>query len=116
MPSQGARIPRKAYELPLLKSLVELGGSIKLGKQLYDIVAEKMGFAGKEIDYDPVRARQTWIYDLQWVATKLRERGQMDGSQRGIWKITEKGRERVRLEWDSFKNSFNLNDYISEDN
>lgn len=114
MPSQGARIPRKAYELPLLKSLVELGGSTKLGKQLYDIVAEKMGFAGKEMEYDPVRARQTWVYDLQWVATQLRKRGEMDGSKKGIWKITEKGRERVRLEWDSFKNSFNLNDYISE--
>lgn len=38
----------------------------------------------------------------------------MDGSERGIWKITEKGRERVRLEWDTFKDSFNLKDYICE--
>ncbi len=110
MPSQGSRIPRKAYELPLLKSLVELGGSVKLGKELYDIIAEKMGFAGKEMEYDPVHACQRWIYELQWVATQLRKGGQMDGSQKGIWKITEKGRERVRLEWESF----NLNDYISD--
>jgi 5-methylcytosine-specific restriction endonuclease McrBC GTP-binding regulatory subunit McrB len=114
MPSQGVRISRKTYELPLLKSLVELSGSTKLGKELYDVVAEKMGFAGREMEYDPVRARQTWVYELQWVATQLRKRGEMDGSQKGIWKITEKGRERVRLEWDSFRNTFNLNDYISE--
>ena len=110
MPSQVSGIPRKAYELPLLKSLLELGGSIKIGNELYDLVSEKMGFTGKEMEYDSVRGRYTWRYDLQWVATQLRKRGEMDGSQKGIWKITEKGRQRVRLEW----NSFNINDYIFE--
>lgn len=114
MPSKVSGIPRKAYELPLLKSLVEFGGSIKIGNKLYDLVAEKMGFKGMDMEYDPVRARYKWRYDLPWVATKLRELGEMDGSQKGVWKITEKGRERVRLEWDSFKDSFNLKDYISE--
>lgn len=114
MPSRVSGIPRKAYELPLLKSLVELGGSIKIGKQLRDRVAKAMGFALMEMEYDPVRARYIWIYDLDWVATKLRKQGEMDGSERGVWKITEKGRERVRSEWDTFKHSFNLNDYIVE--
>lgn len=114
MPVQVSGIPRTVYELPLLKSLVEVGGSIKLGEKLYDTVAEIMGFAGMEMEYDPVRGRYKWRYDLPWVATKLREQGDMDGSKRGIWKITEKGRQRVRLEWDSFKNSFNLEDYLSE--
>lgn len=114
MPLQVSGIPRKAYELPLLKSLVELGGSVKIGKQLRDRVAKTMGFAGMEMEYDPVQARYIWVYDLNWVATKLRKQGEMDGSERGIWKITEKGRERVRLEWDTFKDSFNLKDYICE--
>lgn len=114
MPLQVSGIPRKAYELPLLKSLVELGGSVKIGKQLRDHVALAMGFAGMEMEYDPVQARYIWVYDLNWVATKLRKQGEMDGSERGIWKITEKGRERVRLEWDTFRDSFNLKDYICE--
>lgn len=88
MPSQVSGIPRKAYELPLLKSLVELGGSIKIGIKLYDLVAEKMGFAGMDMEYDTVRGRYTWRYDLQWVATQLRKRGEMNGSQKGVWKIT----------------------------
>ena len=114
MPVQVSGIPRTAYELPLLKSLVEVGGAIKLGEKLYDTVAEIMGFAGMEMEYDPVRGRYKWRYDLPWVATKLREQGDMDGSKRGMWKITEKGRQRVRVEWDSFKNSFNLEDYLSK--
>ncbi len=107
-------IPRTEYELPLLKSLLALGGSVKLGEKLYDTVAETMGFAGMSMEYDPVRGRDKWRYDLAWVATKLREQGEMDGSKRGVWKITEKGRQRVRSEWDTFKNSFNINDYICE--
>jgi MoxR-like ATPase len=114
MPLQVSGIPRKAYEIPLLKSLVELGGSVKLGEKLYDTVAQIMGFAGMKMEYDRVRGRYTWRYDLAWVATQLRKRGDMDGSQKGIWKITEKGRERLRSEWDSFNNSFNLDNYISE--
>jgi MoxR-like ATPase len=114
MPLQVSGIPRTVYELPLLKSIVKLGGAVKLGEKLYDTVAEVMGFAGMEMEYDPVRGRYKWRYDLPWVATKLREQGEMDGSKRGIWKITEKGRQRVHFEWDSFKNSFNLEDYISE--
>lgn len=107
-------IPRIAYELPLLKSLMELGGLVKLGNHLYNLVAEKMGFKGMEMEYDSVRGRDIWRYDLQWVATKLRSQGEMDGSERGVWKITEKGRERVRLDWNSFQDTFDINDYIYE--
>lgn len=35
----------------------------------------------------------------------------MDGSQRGVWKITEKGRERVRVEW----SKYNPEEYVSEE-
>lgn len=114
MPLKVSGIPRKDYELPLLKSLIELNGFIKLGKELRDTVARIMGFAGMEMEYDPERGRYIWIYDLNWVATKLRKQGEMDGSERGVWKITEKGRERVHSEWDSFQHNFNLQDYICE--
>jgi len=110
MSEQVSRIPRRAYELPLLKSLVEIGGSIKLGNELYKLVAEKMGFAGKQMESTSIKGPSKWVYDLQWVASDLRRRGEMDGSKKGVWKITDKGRERVRVEWDSF----NLNEYISD--
>ena len=105
------RISRKGYELPLLKSLVELGGRVLPGKELYALVESKMDLRRYAQEYDEVHARPKWVYDLQWVRHSLVNRGEMDGSQRGVWKITEKGRERVRLEWDSF----NLDSYVSEE-
>jgi MoxR-like ATPase len=111
MTLQTPRISRKAYELPLLKSIVELGGSALPGKELYALVESKMNLGRYAQEYDEVHARPKWVYDLQWVRHELVNRGEMDGSQRGVWKTTEKGRERVRLEWDSF----NLDDYVSEE-
>jgi hypothetical protein len=89
------KIARKAYELPLLRTLVELGGAVAPGIELYQRVAEKMGFADEEMEYDLVHAREKWVYTLQWVRHSLVQRGDMDGSKRGIWAITEQGRERV---------------------
>lgn len=108
-------IPRQSYELPLLKALIQLGGSVRLGKELRDSVATLMGFINLDMEYDSNRGRYCWIYDLDWVATKLRKKGEMDGSTRGIWKITEKGRRRVHNEWESFISFFNIGDYIIND-
>lgn len=105
------RISRKAYELPLLKSLIECGGFSVPQDKLYRLVAEKMGFKDREMEYDPAHAKPKWVYDLQWVRHALVKRGDIDGSQRGVWKITEKGRERLRLEW----GSYNMSDYFTEE-
>ena len=108
MPININRIPRKVYELPLLKSLLELGGATVPNDRLYSLVAEKLGIENAKTKYDPVHGRQKWIYDLQWVRHELVKQGEMDGSQRGVWKITEKGREHIRLGWGKF-----ISDYSS---
>ncbi len=76
------KIPRTAYELPLLRSLVELGGALKPDIALYQQVAEKMGFVNQAMDYDVVHARERWTYELQWVRHNLVQKGDMDGSKR----------------------------------
>jgi MoxR-like ATPase len=111
MPSQVSQIPRKAYELPLLKSVMELSGSAVPGNELYALVGSKMGIGKSTLEYDPVHARDKWVYTLQWVRFSLVKQGEMDGSQRGVWKITEKGRARVRRDWDEFK----VGDYVTEE-
>ena len=93
--SETQKIPRKAYEMPLLQSLEELGGEVVPGVDLYQRVAEKMGFVNKEMEYDLVHARDKWVYTLQWVRHALVKSGDMDGSRRGIWAITEQGRKRT---------------------
>lgn len=104
-------ISRNAYELPLLKILVEMGGAAVPGEELYSRIADIMGHSDKSLPYDAVHARPKWIYTLQWVRFNLVQRGEMDGSQRGLWQVTEKGRERVRSEWDAYR----VSDYPSRD-
>ena len=91
------KISRSSYELPLLQSLAEMGGEVVPGEELYQKVAVKMGFAGQEMEYDLVHARDKWIYTLQWVRHILVKSGDMDGSRRGIWAITEQGRKRIEV-------------------
>jgi restriction system protein len=93
--SEFQKIPRQSYEIPLLKSLAELGGEVIPGVELYQSVAQKMGFVEQDMEYDLVHARDEWIYTLQWVRHTLVKNGDMDGSRRGIWAITEQGRNRI---------------------
>ncbi len=97
-----AKIPRKDFELPLLKSILELGGAMVPGDTLYTRIVNLLGVTGLTATYDPVHGRPQWVYDLRWIYYALVETGDMDGSQHGIWKITEKGRDRVRQEWETF--------------
>lgn len=92
--SEAPKIARSSYELPLLQSIAEMGGEVVPGAELYQKVAVKMGFAGQEMEYDLVHARDKWVYTLQWVRHALVKSGDMDGSRRGIWAITEQGRQR----------------------
>jgi hypothetical protein len=93
--SEKEKIPRKAYELPLLRSLMERGGAVVPDVEFYRAVSEKTGFADQEAEFDIVHAREKWTYTLQWVRHTLVQQGDMDGSKRGTWAITEQGRKRV---------------------
>jgi len=89
------KIPRSSYELPLLRGIAELGGEVVPGAELYQKIAVEMGFAGQEMEYDLVHARDKWVYTLQWVRHALVKNGDIDSSRRGIWAITEQGRKRI---------------------
>lgn len=97
-----AKIPREDYELPLLKGILELGGAMVPCDTLYTRIADLLGVTGLDATYNPVHGRPKWVYALQWVRHTLVKNGDLDGSQHGVWKITEKGRDRVRQEWEAF--------------
>lgn len=102
MDAKAMRLRRESLELPLLISLVELGGSVIPDEDLYHLVAEKAGIS-EDAEYDIVHARPKWVYDLQWVRHTLVKHGEIDGSIHGMWQITERGRERVEREWDTYR-------------
>src|ERR1700745_4136546 len=84
-------------ELPLLKILQELGGKPE-PKELYPRLAKVFPQLNEEdlaarLPSSPSTFR--WHNLVQWSRQKLVEKGEIDGSTRGIWKLTTKGRARA---------------------
>lgn len=93
---KGLKTPQPAYRLPILRTLVEMGGSGSIGHVL-DRVYEIMKARLNEHDLaampsDPATPR--WRNTGQWARNALREEGLIGAdSPRGIWEITEQGRQ-----------------------
>ena len=84
-------------ELPLLKLLHKLGGKSE-PKALYPKIAEQFPQLTEEdltarLPSSPSTFR--WHNLVQWSRQKLVEKGQLDGSTRGVWKLTPQGRARA---------------------
>lgn len=84
-------------ELPLLKTLHELGGKTE-PKELYPRLAKIF----TQLTEEDLKARLPsspstfrWHNLVQWSRQKLVEKGELDGSTRGVWKLTAKGRARA---------------------
>jgi restriction system protein len=84
-------------ELPLLKALNELGGKAQ-PKELYPRLAKIFPQLTEEdlaarLPSSPSTFR--WHNLVQWSRQRLVEKGEIDGSTRGVWKLTAKGRARA---------------------
>jgi len=94
---RGSRLPDTEYELPLLAALVSLGGSAPTREVLNALEPEIDGSL-TDVDRQPLSSGDVrWRNRAQFVRLKLVQRGDMDShSPRGIWSITDQGRERLR--------------------
>ncbi|MEJ5383752.1 MAG: winged helix-turn-helix domain-containing protein [Fimbriimonadales bacterium] len=87
--------PESSYHLPILESLVELGGSASVGAVL-DRVYEKISGTLQAADKALVPSGQEprWRNTAKWARADLKTRGYIaSDTPHGIWAITEKGRE-----------------------
>jgi restriction system protein len=95
---QGLRTPNDAFHLPILKALVQLGGSGQV-QDVLKAVEEMMADQLNKYDYQSIPSNPKiirWENNAQWARVKLIEQGFMaSDSPRGIWEITDAGRERV---------------------
>src|SRR5438552_11506313 len=90
--------PKKSeIELPLLKTLQDLGGKAE-PKELYP----KLATIFPQLTQEDLAARLPsspstfrWHNLVQWSRQKLVEKGEIDGSTRGVWKLTARGRARA---------------------
>jgi len=95
-------------ELPLLLALEALGGEAK-PKQVYPLVSEYFSQLTPEdleqkLESSP--STRKWWNLVQWARQALVDAGEVDGSTRGIWRLTSKGRERIAKETGSGKKPF----------
>ena len=80
---------------PLLAALRELGGSGSIS-EIYEKVLELEDFSDDVIAqiHDPEKSNKTEIeYRLAWARTYLKQFGHVDNSQRGVWILTQQGRD-----------------------
>lgn len=86
---------QKCIEIPLLEVLVELGGQGK-PKQIYPLVTKKFNeIRDEDLAEILPSGGNKWTNRIQWVRQKLVSNQEIDGSNYGSWRITEKGRQRL---------------------
>lgn len=92
---RGMRTPEDAYRLPILRALVEIGGSGRIGDVLSRVERE-MKAQLRDIDYEPLGSNPNmlrWRNTAQWTRNALVKEGYMkDDSAHGVWEISESGR------------------------
>jgi restriction system protein len=98
---QGGTLPfprQVEVEQPLLEVLAELGGQAtprdvypRVAKHFPQLTAEE-----QEERLENYPSTRKWTNLVQWVRQRLVDAGQIDGSQRGIWQLTDAGRARLK--------------------
>lgn len=93
--------PRQVeIEIPLLQTLVDLGGEGR-PRDIYPLVARHFPQLTQEEQEERLEnypSTRKWSNLVQWIRQRLVDLGHIDGSQRGIWKITAAGRARLQRE------------------
>jgi len=87
---------QKDIEIPLLEVLIEIGGQGQ-PREIYPLVEKKFPSIGVEDLFQTLPSgANRWTNRIQWVRQRLVLSGDMSGSIRGIWAITDKGRKRAQ--------------------
>lgn len=93
---KGLRTPAEHYYLPVLQTLVSMGGSGKVSDVL-EKVGDRMKPVLKKVDYEPLASDPSnprWRNTSQWARYSMIQEGLLKAdSPRGIWEISDKGRE-----------------------
>jgi hypothetical protein len=93
---RGLRTPEEKFIIPILESIIELGGKAET-KNILNLVHSKMKGILNSYDYEPIPSdpkEKRWENTARWARyTMVNEGLLVKDSLRGIWEITEKGRK-----------------------
>ena len=92
----GTLLAEEHYEVPLLASLVELGGSAP-SREVIDLVGKKLADRLTEVDKGTLNSGGIrWQSRVQFVRLRMIEQGLMlKETGRGVWAISDAGRDHV---------------------
>jgi len=97
---RGEKTPQGVYEKPILQALVQLGGN-GTADAVLSIVEAQMKALLRPVDLAPTSPGRDlrWRNTAKWARNKLKEEGLIKAdSPRGIWEISEKGKEYLKQE------------------
>ncbi len=93
---KGLRTPEDEFKIPILESLIEVGGKAEM-KEILKKVNNKMKDKLNEYDFSTLPSnpnQKRWENTAQWARNTMVNDGLLSSeSPRGIWEITEKGRK-----------------------
>ena len=102
MPYEPSYPHRDDMELPLLKALLQLRGSVCFsvrGRQIEDILADHFKLSKEDREFASPNyhseGNRKWRNHIQFVRAQLVEKGQLDNSRHGYWTISVKGYNRL---------------------
>lgn len=96
--------PERNIRLPLLKVLDENGGQLPMGDAISRVTQKYFPELTDEAKTSRLDSGQLrWQNRVEWARFKLIQSGEIDGSVRGVWRMTPKGKERLQAEWSSWK-------------
>jgi hypothetical protein len=96
---KGSLLDERAYEIPILRALEERGGRAA-AREVVDRVGELVDDHLTPLDREMVETGGIrWQARVQFARLRMKEQGQLKpDSPRGVWEITDEGRERLRRE------------------
>jgi restriction system protein len=66
------------------------------GRQIGEELANEYGLTQEQRTTTfPDRPESVWSNRIRWTRMSLVQKGDLDGSRRGVWRVTEQGRRRV---------------------
>jgi len=91
-----------SIEVPLLLELERSGGRVRKGVD-FSAFYERVGKHFPDLTPEDKQLRRqgkghqlVWPHSVEWARNRLRTSGEMNGKERGVWEITERGRQRLR--------------------
>lgn len=84
--------------LPLLQLAAKKGGELSTSEAV-DVLAKELGLTDEDLkEMLPSGTQATFVNRVGWAATYMKKAGLLEGTRRGYYRITEKGRELLQTQ------------------